>query len=104
MFTDRQSHSLANRHVNSEEAAFRLAARRNKLIGLWAAARMGLTGADAEGYARQVVAADLDEPGDEDVIRKLVGDFSAHGLPERDAEIRAKLHEMEAEALRQLSN
>ena len=82
--------------------AFRVAARRNKLAGRWAAAKMGLRGEDAETYAGQVVAADFEEAGDEDVIRKLMGDLTAAGVETGDAEIRQLLAEQTIEARRQL--
>ncbi len=67
-------------HSHKHEKDFRVAARRNKLLGLWAAELMNIRGADAESYAKQVVSADLDEPGDEDVLRKVLGDFQRRGV------------------------
>lgn len=87
-------------HARREEADFKLIARRNKLVGLWAAGLMGR--ADSEAYAKEVVMADLEEAGHDDIIRKLRADFEAAGKPKTDAEIEAKLHEMHAEARRQL--
>jgi hypothetical protein len=103
MVSDKKSRSHEQEHAHRGESEFRLVARRNKLTGLWAAAEMGLTGDAAESYAKEVVAADLDEPGDADVIRKLAGDFKAKGVDLGEDRIRAKLDEMLVEARRQLA-
>lgn len=77
-----------------EELEFRARARRNKLLGLWAAEAMGMAGGGAEAYARQVVAADLEEPGDEDVIRKVMKDLSEHDVDMTEGRLRIKLEKM----------
>lgn len=87
-------------HARREEADFKLVARRNKLLGLWAAGLMGRP--DPEAYAREVIIADLEEAGHDDVIRKLRVDFEEAGMAKSDAEIEAKLFEMYEEARRQL--
>lgn len=87
-------------HARREEADFKLVARRNKLIGLWAAGLMGH--ADPDAYAKEVIMADLEEAGHDDVIRKLRGDLEAAGQPKTAHEIEAKLEEMFEEARRQL--
>lgn len=74
-------------HSKRHEKDFRVTARRNKLLGLWAAGLMNLQGSEAEAYARQVVSADLDEPGDEDVYRKVLGDFERHSVTVSRAEL-----------------
>jgi hypothetical protein len=89
-------------HAHKHEKDFRVTARRNKLLGLWAADLMNIRGADAESYAKQVVSADLDEPGDEDVIRKVLGDFQRHGVPMVRETVRKKMDELLAEARHQL--
>jgi hypothetical protein len=81
---------------------FRIAARRNRLLGEWAAGLMGLTEAEAEAYAKAVVQADFEEAGDEDVIRKLLGDLTSAGIETSDADVRAALEEKAVEARRQL--
>jgi hypothetical protein len=87
-----------------QELMFRITARRNRLFGLWAAARLGLSaGEDAEAYAKAVVAADLEAPGDADVIEKVRTDLDASGIPVTEAELRAELARAAAEARRQLS-
>ena len=87
--------------AHDEEMQFRLHARRNKLFGLWAAGRMGLTVAESDAYAVSVVQADFEEAGDDDVLRKVASDLTAadKGLPE--GELRAQLDMLMAEARRQ---
>ncbi|MEL7130135.1 MAG: DUF1476 domain-containing protein [Pseudomonadota bacterium] len=75
-------------------ADFKVMARRNKLLGLWAADLMGLTGSDAEAYAKTVVMSDLEEPGDDDVFRKVRADFDAKGVDRSDARIREHMAEL----------
>jgi hypothetical protein len=87
-----------------QELNFRIGARRNKLFGLWAAARLGLpAGEPAEDYAKTVVAADFEEPGDKDVIRKVHDDLTQKGITVTDAELRAELTRADGEARRQLA-
>jgi len=78
------------------------AARRNRLLGEWAAARMGLSAAESEAYAKSVVQADFEEAGDEDVIRKLLGDLVGAGVDASEAEVRAALDAKLIEARRAL--
>ena len=77
---DDRRNAFERKFAHDAELRFRTTARRNKLLGLWAAERLGKSGPDAEAYARNVVAADFQEPGDEDVIRKVRGDLEAAGL------------------------
>ena len=84
-----------------QESLFKAQARRDKLLGMWAADLLGLAGAEAETYAKSVVVADLEEPGDEDVIRKLLGDLTAAECDVSEADIRTKLEECSVEARRQ---
>ncbi|GEO43070.1 hypothetical protein GGE65_006985 [Skermanella aerolata] len=76
-------------------------ARRNLLIGLWAGRRLGLSGTELETYAREIVAADRDEPGHEDVLRKLRADFKEAGCPISEPELSAQVVSCHAEASRQ---
>jgi hypothetical protein len=85
-----------------EETAFRIAARRNRLMGEWAAELMHLTPEETDAYRKAVVQADFEESGDEDVVRKLLGDLTAAEANVSEADIRAKLEEMTIEARRQL--
>jgi hypothetical protein len=88
----------------SQEMNFRVAARGNRLFGLWAAARLGLpAGEAAEAYARTVVAADLDAPGDADVIGKVRADLDERGIAVSEMELRAELAHALSEARRQLA-
>jgi len=100
-FDDRERAEEA-KFVRDEEMQFRIHARRNRLLGVWAAERMGLDAAETEAYAKSVVQADFEEAGDEDVIRKLLGDVIAAGSDTSEAEIRAMLDTKEVEARRQL--
>jgi hypothetical protein len=87
-----------------QELAFRIKARRNRLFGLWAAERLGLPAGDAaDGYARTVVAADFEAPGDDDVVGKVRSDLAEQGLAITETELRAELSRAAAEARRQLS-
>lgn len=95
-FDDRQK-GFETKFARDAELQFRVTARRNRLLGLWAAERQGLTGDAAAEYAKDVVAADFEEPGDEDVIRKVVADTGAS-----DADVRAELERQFVEARRQI--
>ena len=81
---------------------FRVIARRNRLLGEWAARQMGLSEAETESYAKDVIRADFEEAGDEDVIRKVLGDLTSAGVDCDDSEIRETLGHKEVEARRQI--
>ncbi len=100
-FDDREN-AFENKFARDEEMAFRVTARRNKLVGHWAAAKMGLTPEEADAYAKSVVQADFEEAGDEDVVRKLMGDLTAAGVETNDDEVRTAISDMMIEARRQL--
>ena len=85
-----------------EETAFRVAARRNRLLGHWAAEKMNLTPEETDAYAKAVVQADFEEAGDEDVIRKVLGDLIGAGCEVDEDEVRAALEDKSVEARRQL--
>jgi hypothetical protein len=85
-----------------EELRFKSTARRNKLLGLWAAEKMGLSGDAAQAYAREVIKADLAEPGDEDVFRKIRADFDAKGVVQSDHQIRRVMADLLVEAVGQI--
>ena len=102
-FNDRERAEEA-KFAMDEEAAFRVAARRNRLLGEWAAGLMNLTDEETDAYKKSVVQADFEEAGDEDVIRKLLGDLTASETDVSEADIRAKLDEMAVEAKRQIMN
>ena len=95
---DREN-AFENKFAHDAEMQFKADARRNKLLGIWAAELLGKTGADAEDYAKEVVKSDFEEAGHEDVYRKVAGDL---GSLADEATIRAKMEECLAEAKRQL--
>ena len=99
-FKDRERAEEAHFALEGE-TAFRIAARRNKLLGEWAAGLMGLTEEETDAYKKAVVQADFEEAGDEDVVRKLLGDLTAADCDVSEADIRAKLEECSVEARRQ---
>jgi hypothetical protein len=101
MFNDRERAEEA-KFSHDEEMQFRVHARRNRLLGGWAAERMGLSPAEAEAYAKSVVQADFEESGDEDVIRKLLGDLISAGVDADEGEVREAMHVKEIEARRAL--
>jgi hypothetical protein len=100
-FDDREK-GFEKKFALDEELMFKSTARRNKLLGLWAAEKMGLSGDDAKSYAGEVVKADLEEPGEEDVFRKIRGDFDAKSIDQSDHQIRRAMSETMAEAVSQV--
>jgi hypothetical protein len=100
-FDDRER-AFETKFARDEEMQFRVLARRNRLLGEWAAELMGLTAAEKEAYAKEVIQADFEEAGDEDVIRKLLGDLTSAGADVDEAKIRATLDHKAVEARRQL--
>ena len=101
-FTEREKGFEAEFKRN-QEPVFRVTARRNRLFGLWAAVRLGLPGEEAETYAKTVVAADFEAPGDADVIEKVRADLEENGVAVTEAELRAELAHAAVEARRQLA-
>jgi hypothetical protein len=100
-FDDREK-AFENMYARDQEMQFRIIARRNRLLGAWAANLMGLTEVEAESYAKDVVRADFEEAGDEDVIRKVLGDLTSAGVECDEARIREALEHKTVEARRQL--
>lgn len=100
-FDDRERR-FETEFANNEALRFKAEARRDKLVGHWAAEILGLSGTDADEYAKSVVRADLEEPGDEDVFRKLRADLDGAREKVSDEKIRAKMAECFEEAIRQL--
>jgi hypothetical protein len=100
-FDDRER-AFETKFAHDEELRFRVIARRNRLLGGWAARLMGLSDAEADAYAKDVIRADFEEAGDEDVIRKLLGDLTAAGVETDESQIREALAHKEAEARRQI--
>lgn len=99
---DNRENAFENKFARDEDMSFRITARRNRLVGQWAAAKMGLTNEETDSYSKSVVQADFEEAGDEDVIRKLLGDLTAAGVDTSDEEVRKALSDHEVEARRQL--
>lgn len=100
-FDDRER-AFEAKFAHDEEMQFRIVARRNKLLGLWAAEKMGLSEVEANAYASDVVRADFEEAGDEDVIRKVLGDLTGAGVNIDEATIRENLGHKLVEARRQI--
>ncbi len=100
-FNDRERAEEA-KFARDEEMLFRIQARRNRLLGEWAAQRMGLSQAETDAYAKAVVQADFEETGDEDVIRKLLGDLVSAGVDISEADVRTALGDKQVEARRML--
>ena len=100
-FDDRER-AFEAKFSHDEEMQFRVLARRNRLLGEWAAGLMGLTAAETQAYAKEVIQADFEEAGDEDVIRKLLGDLTSAQIDIDEAKIRATLDHKVVEARRQL--
>lgn len=97
---DNRENAFENKYAHDAEMQFKAQARRDKLLGLWAAGLMGITGDEAEAYARTVVIADLEEAGDEDVFRKVSADLTAKGID--IAPLRPKMDELLAVAKTQI--
>ena len=98
---DNREKAFENKFAHDADLQFKITARRNKLVGQWAAEKMGLTPEETTAYATSVVQADCEEAGDVDVIRKLLGDLTSAGVDVDDAMIRAALDEKMVEARRQ---
>ncbi len=99
---DKREEGFEKKFAHDEELKFKANARRNKLLGIWAAELLGKTGADADAYAKEVVLADFEEAGEEDVARKVIADLAAKGVSETD--VRAKMNELLATAVAQIQS
>ncbi|MER9403330.1 DUF1476 domain-containing protein [Mesorhizobium caraganae] len=98
---DRQE-GFEKKFAMDEESKFKAMARRNKLLGLWAAEKLGKSGADADAYAKEVVRSDFEEAGDDDVFRKVRADFDAAGIAQSDSELRRAMDELLVTAVEQI--
>jgi hypothetical protein len=96
---DKREEGFEKQFAHDEELRFKANARRNKMLGLWAAEKLGKTGPDAEAYAKEVVMADFEEGGDHDVFRKIRKDFDAKGVDQSDHQIRRTMDELMAQAV-----
>jgi hypothetical protein len=99
---DKREEGFEKKFALDEEARFKANARRNKLLGHWAAEKLGLSGADAEAYAKAVVMADFEEAGDDDVFRKVRTDFQAKNVGLSDHQIRRTMDELMEQAVAQI--
>ena len=99
---DKRQEGFEKKFAHDEELQFKANARRNKLLGLWAAGKMGMSGDEADAYAKTVVVADFQEAGDDDVFRKIRGDFDAKGVDQSDHQIRRTMDELMATAIEQI--
>ncbi|MBR0718343.1 DUF1476 domain-containing protein [Bradyrhizobium liaoningense] len=96
---DKREEGFEKKFALDEEQKFKAEARRNRLLGLWAAEQLGIAGDAATAYAKEVVAADFEEAGDGDVLRKVLRDFTAKGISTTEQAIRAKMNELTAVAV-----
>jgi hypothetical protein len=99
---DKREEGFEKRFAVDEELKFKANARRNKLLGLWAAEKLGLSGAEADAYAKAVVMSDFEEAGDDDVFRKVRKDFDDKGVKESDHQIRRMMDELMAKAVAEI--
>jgi hypothetical protein len=99
---DKREEGFEKQFAHDEDLKFKANARRNKLLGLWAAEKLGLSGADADAYAKAVVMADFEEPGDNDVFKKIRQDFDAKGVAQSDQQIRRIMDELMAKAVAEI--
>jgi hypothetical protein len=96
---DKREEGFEKQFAHDENLRFKATARRNKMLGKWAAEQLGLGGAEAEAYAKEVVMADFEEAGDHDVFRKIRADFDAKGVTLSDTDIRQQMHVLLAQAI-----
>jgi len=101
---DKRKDAFETKFAHDAELKFRAEARRNKLLGLWAAGLLGKSGADADAYAREVVASDFEKAGDEDVFDKVRKDFDAVGVNQSDHQLRRTMDELMQTAIDQITN
>jgi hypothetical protein len=99
---DKREEGFEKKFAHDEELRFKATARRNKLLGIWAAEKLGLAGPAAEAYAKEVVIADFEEAGDDDVVRKLRKDFDAKGVAQSDQVIRKTMLDLMEQAIAQI--
>ncbi|HVZ13713.1 MAG TPA: DUF1476 domain-containing protein [Bauldia sp.] len=100
---DKRKDAFESKFAHDAEMRFKAEARRNKLLGLWAAGLLGKSGADAEAYAQEIIAADFEKGGDEDVFAKIRRDFDAAGVAQSDHQIRRTMDELMETAMTQVA-
>src|SRR4051812_12275545 len=99
---DKREEGFEKKFAHDEELRFKANARRNKLLGLWAAEKLGKSGPDADAYAKGVVIAVFQEAGDDDVLRKVRGDLEAGGVAPSDGEVRSRMIELMERAIKEV--
>jgi hypothetical protein len=99
---DEREKGFESKYKRDQELQFKVVARRNKLLGLWAAAKMGISGADAEAYAKEVVMADFEKPGEEDVVEKVMRDFTSKNTAVAETELRVEMARLMETARQQI--
>ncbi len=102
-FNDREK-AFEDKYKHDQELQFRVEVRRNKLLGLWVAELLGKAGDEAEAYAKEVVASDFEEPGDADLVRKIMGDMGQAGAELSEHRLRKQMDELLVEAKEQVMN
>jgi hypothetical protein len=99
---DKREEGFEKKFAHDEELRFKATARRNRLLGAWAAEKLGLSGEEAAAYAKEVVMADFEESGDDDVFRKIRKDFDAKGVNQSDHQIRRTMVDLMEQAINQI--
>ena len=99
---DEREKGFEAKYKHDQELQFRVTARRNKLLGLWTAELLGLADSEAAAYAKEVIASDFEEPGDDDVLRKVLGDLQAKSVDKSEHQVRKRMDELMDEARRQI--
>jgi hypothetical protein len=99
---DKRQEGFEKKFAHDEELRFKASARRNRLLGLWAAEKLGLSGEAASAYAKEVVMADFEEAGDHDVFKKVRADFDAKSVAQSDHQIRRTMDELMAKAIAEI--
>ena len=99
---DKREEGFEKKFAMDEDQRFKAIARRNRLLGMWAAAKLGMTGDAAIAYAKEVVASDFEEAGDDDVVRKVMGDLTAKGIAMTESQLRTTMNELMAQAVQQV--
>jgi hypothetical protein len=101
---DKRKDAFESKFARDEELRFKATSRRNRMLGTWAAEKLGRTGEDADAYVREVIRSDMQEAGDDDVLRKLRADFEAAGVAQSDAEIRRAMDDLMAKAINDIES
>jgi hypothetical protein len=99
---DKREEGFEKKFAHDEELRFKAMARRNKLLGMWAAEKLGISGPEADAYAKEVVMSDFEAPGDDDVFQKVRKDFDAKGVTQSDHQIRRTMDELLEQAVAQI--